>query len=564
MKNHHCILVPLSLLLAGALLEAAEEARLWVYAPVNFQVDASTDKLLALLKRAKAADYDGAVVTDYKFGKIDGRIDRYYRNLERTRTTARTLGMELIPCVMPIGYSNSILQNNPNLAAGLPVKDSPFVARDGVARVADSGNLLPGGGFEKAGRHGPEGWSWVDGFGQSTHLDRVTKHGGSSSLRMSSFSKGNEVGNCRVVRNLKLKPWSQYRMTAWIKTQGVPNAADMKAMPLAGGLALNHMNLGVKPTQNWTRHQITFNTLDRPELKFYLGIWSGKAGTIWIDDLDLRQVGGVNLLRRPGCPVTVRSEDGKVEYLEGRDFEKWTDPNMGSVPWAGEFGVSQAEPPIRLTKNSRIGEGQRLRVSFYHTAIIYDGQVSCCLLENELFTHLNRQVELLHKYFGPSRYFMQHDELRVAGHCRLCRSTGKTSGQLLADNTRRCVDTIRAVNPKAEILVWSDMFDPHHNARANYYLANGTLANSWEGLDKSVVVVNWNRGKSTRALKWFADRGHRQLIAGYYDGNPEANYRRWQEGAKGVDGVLGYMYTTWRNRYDDLETFAKLVRSGQK
>ena len=159
---------------------------------------------------------------------------------------------------------------------------------------------------------------------------------------------------------------------------------------------------------------------------------------------------------------------------------------------------------------------------------------------------------------------MQHDELRVAGHCQLCRSTGKTSGQLLADNARRCTATIRAVNPKAEILVWSDMFDPHHNARANYYLVNGTLANSWEGLDKSVVVVNWNGGKSARSLQWFAGRGHRQLIAGYYDGNPGANYRRWQEGAKGVDGVLGYMYTTWRNRYDDLETFAKLVRAGQK
>ena len=354
----------LLMLLPEAWLEAAEDARLWVYATANFQVDASTDKLLALLKRAKAAGYDGAVVTDYKFGKIDGRIARYYRNLERTRTTAQKLGMELIPCVMPIGYSNSILQNNPNLAAGLPVKDCPFVVRDGVARVVDGGNLLPGGSFEKAGRHGPEGWSWVDGFGQSTHLDRATKHGGASSLRMSSFSKGNEAGNCRVVRNLKLEPWRQYRMTAWIKTKGVPNAADMKAMPLAsGGLALNHMNLGVKPTQDWTRHQITFNSQDRLELKFYLGIWSGKAGTIWIDDLKLRQVGGVNLLRRPGCPVSVRSENGKVEYLEGRDFEKWTDPKMGSVPWAGEYGVSQADPPIRLTKNSRIHKGQRLRVS---------------------------------------------------------------------------------------------------------------------------------------------------------------------------------------------------------
>jgi len=64
--------------------------------------------------------------------------------------------MEVIPCVMPIGYSNSILQNNPNLTARLPVKDCPFVVRRDMDRVVDGGNLLPEGGFEKAGRHGPE------------------------------------------------------------------------------------------------------------------------------------------------------------------------------------------------------------------------------------------------------------------------------------------------------------------------------------------------------------------------------------------------------------------------
>ena len=119
-------------------------------------MDAITEKLLALLKRSKVADYNRALLTDYKFSKIDGRIDRYYRNLEHTRTTAQKLGMEVIPCVMPIGYSNSILQNNPNLTGRLPVKDCPFVVRRDMDRVVDGGNLLPEGGFEKAGRHSPE------------------------------------------------------------------------------------------------------------------------------------------------------------------------------------------------------------------------------------------------------------------------------------------------------------------------------------------------------------------------------------------------------------------------
>jgi len=52
------------MLLPGAWPKAAEDSRLWVYATANFQVDASTDKLLALLKRAKVADYNGALLTE--------------------------------------------------------------------------------------------------------------------------------------------------------------------------------------------------------------------------------------------------------------------------------------------------------------------------------------------------------------------------------------------------------------------------------------------------------------------------------------------------------------------
>jgi hypothetical protein len=142
------------------------ESPLWVYVSANFQVDRSTDQLCDLLQRAKSAGYNGAVVTDYKFGKIDGRIERYYRNLQRTRQLAAELDIELIPCVMPIGYSNSILQNDPNLAAALPVKGCLFVADSDTVSVADTSNHLPGGEFEIAERNRPSGWDWVDGIRQ--------------------------------------------------------------------------------------------------------------------------------------------------------------------------------------------------------------------------------------------------------------------------------------------------------------------------------------------------------------------------------------------------------------
>ena len=87
---------------------------------------------------------------------------------------------------------------------------------------------------------------------------------------------------------------------------------------------------------------------------------------------------------------------------------------------------------------------------------------------------------------------------------------------------------------------------------------NGDLTGSWEGLEKDVVIVNWNSGKAAESLKFFADRGHRQLIAGYYDG-PLANTRQWLGKTKDIPGVLGVMFTTWKSDYSQLEAFAKML-----
>ena len=536
----------------------------WCYASVNFQVDARTDQFIALMKRAKEAGYQSMVVTDYKFGKLDGRIERYYENLWRVGKTARELNMELIPCVMPIGHSNSILQNDPNLAAGVPVKNCHFVVQNGEARVKDQHNLFQGGALDSITRKVPTGWTWVDGYGVSSHLDERIKHSGKASLRLENFAEGNEARNCRLVKKLHLKPFHQYQFTIWVKTNGW-KGSELKLMPLGNGKALNYAHLGVQKTQDWTKHSIVFNTLDREEISLYVGVWDGEAGTIWLDDASLHLVGGVNLVRRKGCPIKVTSLDGSRVYEEGKDFERWTDPKLGMVPYEGEFNDDHQPMPIRLTKDSQIQEGEELSVSFYHTLLIHDGQVSCSLIDEKLFDYLFRQVQLIDHFLKPKRYFMQHDELRVAGYD--IQEEKRTAGSLLAENAKRCIEVIRHVNPKAGIMVWSDMFDPHHNAREGYYFVKSSLRGSWEGLPRDVVIVNWNQHKSKDSLSFFARRGHRQIIAGYYDSNPEKNVERWLApfGKKPTAttlqkaGINGFMYTTWRDQYKDLESFSKLI-----
>ena len=103
------------------------------------------------------------------------------------------------------------------------------------------------------------------------------------------------------------------------------------------------------------------------------------------------------------------------------------------------------------------------------------------------------------------------------------------------------------------------MFDPNHNAHNNYYLVRGDLSGSWNGLEKDVIIVPWYFEKRQASLKFFADRGNQQVIAGYYDAKPE-QIQDWLAAAKGLPGVIGVMYTTWEHKYGDLEKFAEFAK----
>jgi hypothetical protein len=72
------------------------------------------------------------------------------------------------------------------------------------------------------------------------------------------------------------------------------------------------------------------------------------------------------------------------------------------------------------------------------------------------------------------------------------------------------------------------------------------------------VVVNWNSAADKRvaSLKHFADLGHQQVLAGYYDG-PVAAINGWLQDGRQVEGITGVMYTTWQHRYQDLDAFAR-------
>ena len=325
----------------GRTASAAEAPWLWVYTPTNFLVNENADHLIDLMKRAKKAGYTAFVVSDTKFARLadhnGDRPPRYFDNMRRVARAADEIGIEIIPMVGSFGYSNDILQNDPNLAEGLAVRDCPFVVHDGKAAAEDA-NLLPAGDFETFKGDNPAGWDYVDGPGKSAFADAEVKHGGKRSLRFENFKAGNEGGNARAMKKLAVRPWTQYHLSLWLKTRDVEPIGDLHVAVMApDGHELNYAFLGAQATQDWTQEHVVFNSLDNDSITVSMGLWGGRRGVFWLDDVELRPAGGINLLRREGCPLRVTNEDGERRVHGRQGFRALDRPENGRCALGGQL-----------------------------------------------------------------------------------------------------------------------------------------------------------------------------------------------------------------------------------
>lgn len=75
-----------------------------------------------------------------------------------------------------------------------------------------------------------------------------------------------------------------------------------------------------------------------------------------------------------------------------------------------------------------------------------------------------------------------------------------------------------------------------------------------------VIIANWNSGKAAASLKFFADRGQKQILSGFYDSKDlQRGFGRWNDAARDVPGVSGFMYTTWQHQFGMLEEYGKAI-----
>lgn len=537
----------------------------WVFVSRGLHKDADVAEVRDIVRTASEHGLNGMVLAT-GWDRLDLQPPHFFTRVEQVKAICHEHKVEIIPIFFSAGYGGSVLAHDRNLAAGIPVRDALFVAKGGEARhVAQAPPPVPGEsqpgaavplvanpGFEEFKGHQLKGYRFHDKPGEVSFADTAVFHGGKASLRFEGFG-ADRHGHARVMQEIAVRPHRCYRASVWVRTEGLEPSRALRVQVLTEkGRSLAPFEPQVPATSDWRQVTLGFNSLEYDKVRLYIGAWGGRSGKFWVDDLKVEEVGLLNVLRRPGTPVAVKGEASGTAYEEGKDFAPVADPSLN-------FRFDHDGPAIKLLPGTRIAEGERLRVSYYHGVAINRGQVSVCMSEPKLYEIWKEQVRLVQKHLAPARWLLSMDEVRAGGSCEACKSRKMTMGEILGDCITKQFQMIREASPKAEVFCWSDMLDPNHNAHGDYYLVEGDFAGSWQHVPKDLIIVCWYYEKREPSLAHFSKLGFKTLAGAYYDADTLDNPKGWLEALDNTPGALGIMYTTWQNKYKLLGPFGDLV-----
>ncbi len=404
---------------------------------------------------------------------------------------------------------------------------------------------------------------WFDLNDSATGINGIAHSGKSSAVIVDA------PGNARLRQKIILNPWRQYHVRLFVKSK------DFRGSPMLSVLDLSDFrkvrltaNLNAKGTHEWTQLDYTFNSQDSTAAYVYLGVWGGSSGILWFDDLQIEETALVYVARRAGTPLKMYDpgNTGTV-YREGVDYNYIRDPHM--APGAS-FRLYDDPPAVTLPTETHLRPGQTVAIDFYSVfPIPIANQVGMCLTEPAVYKWLSQNAEAIKRVLPPGNgIFIGYDEMRQMNSCASCRAKNMTAGELLAWSVTQSTRIYQSAIPGAPLYIWSDMFDPYHNARKNFYYVEGDIAGSWKALPSGMTVMNWNLATLKQSLTWFSGLDarqpipHNQIIAGYYDtGNGASAAQQELKQATGIPGVAGLMYTTYSDDYSQLQSFATAAKA---
>jgi hypothetical protein len=547
---------------ACRVVDAPSNSNRWYRYSTNFLVGDNMTKTKEILKLSSDHKLNGVALDDYKFNFIEDMPQRYTDSLYSFKQYADIHNMEIIPCVMHFGYSSGLLYHNPNLASGLPVYGQKFYIENKTGHLVPGVNVsMSNGDFEENDGDNFTGFLFIDQPGEVSFVDTEVKHSGMKSIRLENFTS-NEHGHGRISYWTDVKPFTQYHVSGWIKTEDLDPTWSFNISVLdENSKNLSYWKPHISSTNDWERFDLTFNSLEAERVGLYIGVWEGRSGKIWFDDLAFEESAFVNLLRRDGCPLNVSHQILDIAYIEGMDYDTLIDEKTGNNKWPGDFDPYHEPPVFRAKDGGHIQDGDTLLISYYHAIVLENEQVMITMSEDEVYDIAAKHFEQVDQVFDANKYFMQHDEIRVMNWDRGDQNRGLSPAEILGDNITKCYEIIEERKSDADVWIWSDMIDNFHNARNDYYLVNGDLTNAIDFVPNQINVMNWNGRDEIvqNSLSFFEDHGHRQMSAPFYD-NDESQIRKWKDWTrfKSEFGHFdGMMYTTWQNDFDYIPHFAE-------
>lgn len=563
----------------------------WLHMSANLVVD-DVDDLLETIDEARAAGATGVLFSDTKasnFGRFG--YGSWPEDMARLADEVQSRDMDFVPIIAPLGFCNSLLADNVDLAAGYPVVDQPMVVRGGQLIPAES-TTVARPSFENIDGNTVPGWSFQDAPGQRTFVDNSVARTGSSSFR--ADARNGEMS--RLFGDVEVEPNRQYTVSAWVRTSDLTarNVALLVLEPEAaeGEERRNYTNQNLSLpgddnrrefftntnglTTGWTEMRLSFNSMDATEVRLGLAVFGGTSGSIWWDDIAVEATPTLNWLNRDGLDQSIVTADGRSLEI-GVDTSVIDDPLLGESRFSGTYDSYHAAPVIEVEPSAGLQNGDRVLLSGWHTMVTTNGQIGCSWNDPAVFDLIEELATDLHQLVEADGYLINYSEVRTGGFEPTDTAFG-SSGAAFAASATRAFDIVDQATGDADLYSWSDMFDPFHNARENYYQVAGDLSGSWEGLDpERVTIINWWSGDNLRepnpdtvgtsdpasnaelSVQFFSDEGFEQMIGGFYDEDVQDNYDAWVEATEGVN-TIGSVYATWvrpRN-FDEIEAFGEL------
>ncbi|TNF37918.1 MAG: alpha-L-arabinofuranosidase, partial [Bacteroidetes bacterium] len=178
------------------------------------------------------------------------------------------------------------------------------------------GTVIPNPSAEEGTGSLVNGWTGETRGGSMIAFYDYEAHQGKRSLMLQS----NRPSGGRWMTKVELKPWSEYRFTGWVKTEGVQSRGGKGA-----GFRLDAFDAeytGLTGTNDWTKIEFVFKTGndDSSVLSCLLGLDGPASGRAWFDDMSLELISSEKL----NTAVTIDLADKKEpmsEYIYGQFIE---------------------------------------------------------------------------------------------------------------------------------------------------------------------------------------------------------------------------------------------------